>query len=396
MSDSEGDASDDGAFQQMSEDEEFVDASHEMITDAMHMTRVEIGGAETIDRYLSCPICLSVVEKPMATECLHRFCSDCIETSLRLGKKECPSCRATISTRRALRQDDNFERLVLCLYPEGGASDDEMVDLSKFRFTPLVPHTPPPQQKEAAQPGPSGGSAVPSSVGGTLASGGGARGEGAKWTCTHCTLLNIASARKCKACDAPNPTRGPPMKVRREKPSLTRLEGDGGADDVFEITEFRHKDGLVTTPAQPRAPRSAPPARSAALPRSVGALPAAIASRGSAGALSKRPRGQSDWDREMQRHNRAQLERPEEVKQAERQEREERHRGRQSEGVDMVSIDDLTRQKPAPLAPLDFSEASRSIEAQLLSRGTFSLDIKKVDAGAVHVIWCAIARWDGL
>eukprot|EP00966_Prymnesium_polylepis_P038486 893184-Prymnesium_polylepis.2 len=76
----------------MSEDDEneVLDASLELVMDARHMTKVAIGGAETIDRYLSCPICLSVVEGPMATECLHRFCSECIETSLRLGKKECP------------------------------------------------------------------------------------------------------------------------------------------------------------------------------------------------------------------------------------------------------------------------------------------------------------------
>ena len=44
------------------------DAPLEMIFAANHMTTVEIGGAESIDRYLSCPICLSIVSQPTATE----------------------------------------------------------------------------------------------------------------------------------------------------------------------------------------------------------------------------------------------------------------------------------------------------------------------------------------
>ena len=100
------------------------DGSHEMITEASHMTQIDIGGAETIERYLSCPICLSIVRQPTATECLHRFCYDCIETALRLGKKECPSCRMPVATRRAFRRDDNFERLVHTLYPNGPSDSD--------------------------------------------------------------------------------------------------------------------------------------------------------------------------------------------------------------------------------------------------------------------------------
>ena len=113
-----------GSEDEVSDESEYDDdpappPPRDMITDAKHFSRCELGGAETLDRYLSCPICLGIMSAPTATECLHRFCSECIETSLRIGKKECPSCRYPIATRRALRRDYNFEALMRTLYPEG-------------------------------------------------------------------------------------------------------------------------------------------------------------------------------------------------------------------------------------------------------------------------------------
>jgi hypothetical protein len=43
---------------------------------------------------------------------MHRFCSNCIETYNRQGKKECPLCRVAIGNRRQLRPDKNIEGLV--------------------------------------------------------------------------------------------------------------------------------------------------------------------------------------------------------------------------------------------------------------------------------------------
>ena len=99
-------------------EEERAQAPREMIMSARHMTTVGINGPATIERYLSCPICLGLMRGATATECLHRFCSECIESALRLGRKECPTCRAPVATRRALRRDDNFDNLVRALYPD--------------------------------------------------------------------------------------------------------------------------------------------------------------------------------------------------------------------------------------------------------------------------------------
>jgi len=50
---------------------------------------------------LTCPICQEMVQNPVIYKsCLHRFCSNCIETYNRQGKKECPLCRIAIGNRR--------------------------------------------------------------------------------------------------------------------------------------------------------------------------------------------------------------------------------------------------------------------------------------------------------
>jgi hypothetical protein len=51
-------------------------------------------------------------------ECLHRFCQDCIETYLRQGQKECPKCRVKVSSRRALRADPAFDKMIQTFYPD--------------------------------------------------------------------------------------------------------------------------------------------------------------------------------------------------------------------------------------------------------------------------------------
>jgi E3 ubiquitin-protein ligase RNF1/2 len=60
-----------------------------------------------------CPVCLGYMKKTfIVMECLHRFCGECIQKCLRLGKKECPSCRVHIPSRRSLRPDLNYDAIV--------------------------------------------------------------------------------------------------------------------------------------------------------------------------------------------------------------------------------------------------------------------------------------------
>ena len=54
----------------------------------------------------------------MVTECLHRFCRECIQKCLRVGKHECPSCRMRVPSRRSLRPDPSFDALIASVYPD--------------------------------------------------------------------------------------------------------------------------------------------------------------------------------------------------------------------------------------------------------------------------------------
>lgn len=73
----------------------------------------------TLHRELMCPICLEILDQTMTTrECLHRFCSVCINKALRSGNKECPTCRKKLTSRRCLRADPNFDQLIKKIYKD--------------------------------------------------------------------------------------------------------------------------------------------------------------------------------------------------------------------------------------------------------------------------------------
>ena len=391
------------------EEEEVRQKPHEMIMSSKHMTRVEINGPETIERYLSCPICLGLMRAATATECLHRFCSECIESAIRLGRKECPTCRAPIATRRALRRDDNFDNLVRSLYPDVDIEEEfEEMDISQYLFT-AVPSPPrslfigkdekPPRTKHERLTSP-----VPAALPKSLATpvSETKRAPPAaleQWTCETCTLLNAGSARKCKACEAPNPNRPSKKRLRREKPTETALEVElaeaaapngaeganptqgSGAEERLVISEWRFANGLVP-PAEP--------AKAASRPR---ALP--TGEEGSSSLGSRLPAGsgarQSEWDREIARA----WERKRGLEQETHERRDERQRLRENEdhgafAAAKALVSDIGgNRQPAPLptAPLDFDEKTMSVEAQLLVRASFSLDIKRKGGEGIHAIW---------
>jgi hypothetical protein len=392
------------------EEEEVRQKPHEMIMSSKHMTRVEINGPETIERYLSCPICLGLMRAATATECLHRFCSECIESAIRLGRKECPTCRAPIATRRALRRDDNFDNLVRSLYPDVDIEEEfEEIDISQYLFT-AVPSPPrslfmgkdekPPRTKHERLTSP-----VPAALPKSLATpvSETKRAPPAaleQWTCETCTLLNAGSARKCKACEAPNPNRPSKKRLKREKPTETALEVEeqteaaapngaeganptqgSGAEERLVISEWKFANGLVPPPE---------PTKAASRPR---ALP--TGDEGSSSVGSRLPSGsgarQSEWDREIARA----WERKRGLEQETHERRDERQRLRETEdhgafAAAKALVSDIGgNRQPAPLptAPLDFDEKTMSVEAQLLVRATFSLDIKHKGGEGIHAIW---------
>ncbi|CAO1946272.1 unnamed protein product [Urochloa humidicola] len=81
---------------------------------------------------VQCPICLGVIRKTRTVmECLHRFCRDCIDKSMRLGNNECPACRTHCASRRSLRDDPNYDTLIAALYPDIDKYEEEELAFSE-------------------------------------------------------------------------------------------------------------------------------------------------------------------------------------------------------------------------------------------------------------------------
>jgi hypothetical protein len=64
---------------------------------------------------MRCNVVFVYVCEQTVMECLHRFCSGCIEKSIRLGLNECPKCRVPIPTKRYMRADPGFDALISLL-----------------------------------------------------------------------------------------------------------------------------------------------------------------------------------------------------------------------------------------------------------------------------------------
>ncbi|KAJ0966204.1 hypothetical protein J5N97_027342 [Dioscorea zingiberensis] len=79
-----------------------------------------------IRKEVQCPICLGIIRKTRTVmECLHRFCRECIDKSMRLGNNECPACRTHCASRRSLRDDPNYDSLISALYPDIDKYEEE-------------------------------------------------------------------------------------------------------------------------------------------------------------------------------------------------------------------------------------------------------------------------------
>ncbi|KAH0924303.1 hypothetical protein HID58_024321 [Brassica napus] len=79
-----------------------------------------------IRKDVQCPICLGIIKKTRTVmECLHRFCRECIDKSMRLGNNECPACRKHCASRRSLRDDPKFDALIAALFTNIDTYEEE-------------------------------------------------------------------------------------------------------------------------------------------------------------------------------------------------------------------------------------------------------------------------------
>ena len=83
---------------------------------------------QDIQNELKCAVCLSIMDQPtVIPDCMHRFCFDCIDKSLRLGKKECPQCRTKCVSKRSFRPDTRIAQLIQHLYPDLAVANAQLV-----------------------------------------------------------------------------------------------------------------------------------------------------------------------------------------------------------------------------------------------------------------------------
>jgi len=88
--------------------------------------------AKIVNQELTCPICLQIIKDAYCVrECLHRFCLKCIEMALRVGKKQCPSCRAKCPSKRSCRKDTPFDDLIRAIYPDLGTIEKSQEEIMR-------------------------------------------------------------------------------------------------------------------------------------------------------------------------------------------------------------------------------------------------------------------------
>ena len=85
-----------------------------------------------IDNGLHCPVCMSILKKTkVVMTCLHRFCEECIDKCLRMNNNECPACRAHVPSRRSLRYDENFDKLIEAIF--GDVEEADKAEMKKVK-----------------------------------------------------------------------------------------------------------------------------------------------------------------------------------------------------------------------------------------------------------------------
>eukprot|EP00457_Paulinella_chromatophora_P014167 gb/GEZN01014556.1/.p1 GENE.gb/GEZN01014556.1/~~gb/GEZN01014556.1/.p1 ORF type:complete len:264 (+),score=42.36 gb/GEZN01014556.1/:142-933(+) len=82
--------------------------------------------SKQVDKSLDCAVCWSTIDKCTTTmECLHRFCEECIETTLRQGQKKCPVCVTPCPSRRNLRADKNFDLIIRSIITDRSKEEEQ-------------------------------------------------------------------------------------------------------------------------------------------------------------------------------------------------------------------------------------------------------------------------------
>ncbi|ESQ44572.1 hypothetical protein EUTSA_v10003181mg [Eutrema salsugineum] len=124
----EDDVEDEDAEEEQEEEEEEEEDSKEKSSSPNSGEQSEFMDIDLgeIRKDVQCPICLGIIKKTRTVmECLHRFCRECIDKSMRLGNNECPACRKHCASRRSLRDDPKFDALIAALFTNIDSYEEE-------------------------------------------------------------------------------------------------------------------------------------------------------------------------------------------------------------------------------------------------------------------------------
>ena len=55
---------------------------------------------------IQCPICLSILDNPLMTNCGHNYCQQCLKQVIQSGVKQCPKCRNPLTKKRPNESSD--------------------------------------------------------------------------------------------------------------------------------------------------------------------------------------------------------------------------------------------------------------------------------------------------
>lgn len=112
-------------FNPRSKWEEFTQIPYLTLFDIHRAPRTETADAlkrvklplNVLSSEFHCAVCLGYIKNArIVKECLHRFCDECIDRCIRIGKKECPTCRVHIPSKRSVRPDPAFDLLIKSIY----------------------------------------------------------------------------------------------------------------------------------------------------------------------------------------------------------------------------------------------------------------------------------------
>ena len=88
-------------------------AAEEMAADGRHLHVTPTVAA--LLGQLHCAVCLNVLDRTVAAPCMHRFCQECIEKWLRVGRRDCPECKRHVHSRRSFKRDERIDAMIGCL-----------------------------------------------------------------------------------------------------------------------------------------------------------------------------------------------------------------------------------------------------------------------------------------